>query len=274
MSDSKNISFVCSDCGGSNISRDALVTWSANTQKWVFDGEAIQDSMCCGDCGCETVIEAPYFGPVTSDVLADFEIVDWRVSEGEDLPIAHSAPYRFLIQQSPASKAVFFSLYPKVLDDLSTVIPLVGLAGCIEIGGGVPRISLGRDENDLPVHVECLDETSFFIHTDGGIKISNSSELVGLSDHVSVGQRFQVMQPGWLMEARSDIANKMFGDFDFKDLLVVDDGGWEIEGTHWKKKVFFENNDDGGDSLLGYFEMEFSDEGLVVLFMSGGLLNG
>ena len=70
------------------------------------------------------------------------------------------------------------------------------------------------------------------------------------------------------MEARSDIANKLFDSYDFGDLIVIDTGGWNIDDREWNQTVYFEN-DTGGDSIKGHFELEFGDMSTVVTHISG-----
>jgi ribosomal protein L37AE/L43A len=45
----QKVKFVCSDCGGDNVTRDATAKWDEATQEWVTVG--VQDAAICEDCG-------------------------------------------------------------------------------------------------------------------------------------------------------------------------------------------------------------------------------
>ncbi|MDA8652367.1 hypothetical protein N9L75_07345 [Porticoccaceae bacterium] len=210
--------------------------------------------------------------PCTSNVLADFIIQDWHVTQVGDGwigPKEHRDAYRFVIEQSPSTNQVYFRIYPKVMDELSDELTLNGLAGCIEIRNGKPAISLGTNENDLPVHVESDIIEGLHIHCDSGSEPAR--EQFKSFDHgISFDSHYyRCNDSSWLMEVRSDIANERFGYYDFGELLVVDDNGWEVEDAHWSKTVFFENPA-GGDSIKGHYELHFANDSIVVLSESSG----
>jgi hypothetical protein len=42
---------VCTECGGSDITVDATVSWNVDKQEW--DVDDVRDYNWCGDCDCE-----------------------------------------------------------------------------------------------------------------------------------------------------------------------------------------------------------------------------
>ncbi len=52
---SKMKTFVCSNCGGKNVLRDATAEWCDETQEWEM--VAVQDNAYCEDCQSETSLE-------------------------------------------------------------------------------------------------------------------------------------------------------------------------------------------------------------------------
>lgn len=205
--------------------------------------------------------------PCTSNVLADFTIQDYHITEvGDDWtgPKEHQDTYRFVIEQSPRTNQVYFRIYPKDMDKLSNELELNGLAGCIEIRNGKPAISVGTNENTLPVHIESDTIEGLHIHCDSGSEPTR--EQFESFDHGTSfdSHYYRCNDSSWLMEVRSDITNKRFEDFDFGEMLVVGHNGWEIEDTYWSKTVYFENPT-GGDSIKGHYELHFANDSIVVL---------
>jgi hypothetical protein len=49
------LDFVCRDCGGNNVTRDAWAEWDIEIQDWVL-GSAF-DYAFCHDCEAETTLE-------------------------------------------------------------------------------------------------------------------------------------------------------------------------------------------------------------------------
>lgn len=204
---------------------------------------------------------------IVSELIADFEIQDWHlveIGEGWSGPKEHRDNYRFIIQQSPTTNQIYFSVYPKAIDSLGDSLERNGLAGCIEIRNGKPAISLGINENALPVHIESNVFEGFYIHHDRG-----SEPVVAKFQSYDHGMQFdshyyECSDSGWLMEARSEIANRHFEKYDFGTLIVADDSGWEIEDTHWLKTVFFENPN-GGDTIRGSYDLTFGNDSIMVI---------
>lgn len=242
----------------------------------VFEGQGIEfagESLVDAD----TVVSQPEvfnrdeIKPSSSNVIADFEIQDWHLIEvGEDWtgPKEHRDKYRFVIEQSPRTHHVYFKVYPTSLDQLSNEVSLNGLSGVIEIRNGKPAISLGINEDDLPVHVESDIYQGLYVHKDSSAKSSYKPYFS--FDHGTCFEStyFECDDGSWLMEARSDIANKLFDSYNFGDLIVIDTGGWNIDDREWNQTVYFEN-DTGGDSIKGHFELEFGDMSTVVTHISG-----
>ncbi|MBS0502194.1 MAG: hypothetical protein JSS55_00020 [Proteobacteria bacterium] len=48
----KRVTFVCSMCGGNNVTRDAWARWDVKTQEWVLGD--LYDHADCQDCDGET----------------------------------------------------------------------------------------------------------------------------------------------------------------------------------------------------------------------------
>jgi hypothetical protein len=200
------------------------------------------------------------------NVIADFSIQDWHIDEVGNLwngPKEHRDTYRFVIEQSKNNGPIYFKLYPKHLDDLSTEISLNGLSGVIEIRNGKPGISIGINENDLPVHVESDIYQGLYIHSDNAA-IPTSKQFYSF-DH---GMNFDCAyykcgDDSWLMEARSEIANHLFESHDYGESLVTDTNGWRIADTDWVQRVYFENPN-GGDSIAGNFELTFGNNSTLV----------
>jgi len=236
-----------------------------------FPGESLVDA--------ETVLSQEHVfsrsektSPCTSNVLADFIIQDWRVTEVGDGwigPKEHRDAYRFVIEQSPSTNQVDFHIYPKVMDELSDELTLNGLAGFIEIRNGKPAISLGTNEKNRPVHVESDIIEGLHIHCDSGSGPTRGQFKSFDHDMSFDSHYYRCNDSSWLMEVRSEIANERFGYYDFGELLVVDDNGWEVEDAHWSKTVYFENPT-GGDSIKGHYGLHFANDSIVVLSESNG----
>ena len=242
----------------------------------VVEGQGIEfagDSLVDAD----TVVSQPEvfnrdeIEPCSSNVITDFQIQDWHLIEvgaGWTGPIEHRDKYRFVLEQSPESNRVYFKVYPSVLDGLSDEVPLNGLSGVIEIRNGKPALSLGLSENQLCLSVESDIYQGLYIHTDSFVHKSSASYFS--YDHgCNFDSTYYKCEDGsFLMEARSDIADKLFDSHDFGDRVVVDSNGWDIFDREWKRTVYFENNT-GGDSIKGLFELEFGDMSTVVTHISG-----
>lgn len=205
--------------------------------------------------------------PTASIVIADFEIQDWHlteVGEGWTGPKEHRDTYRFVIEQSPNTRQIFFRVYPKVLDGLADDLDRNGLSGRIEIRDGKPGISLGTSEWDSPVHIDSDIFTGLYIHCDPGsepaIKMFNSFDLGAEFE----SYYYPCNNSEWLIGVRSEIANKYFERHAFGEITVIDDFGWEAEDTYWSKLFNFENPQ-GGGSVEGCYKLVFAQDSIVVL---------
>lgn len=208
--------------------------------------------------------------PCTSSILADFNIQDWHITEMGDewaAPKEHRDTYRFLIEQSPSTGQIYFSVYPCLLDNLSNDIELNGLSGCIEIRNGKPAMSIGTNESSLPIHIESDICHGIHVHSDTGVDPVRS-EFISYDHDMTFKTHYYVFNTdSWIMKVRSELAEKTFSDYDFGSMNVVEDDGWKIDSDHWTKGVYFENTD-GGDSIKGHFELTFAANSTVVLFES------
>jgi hypothetical protein len=204
-----------------------------------------------------------------SKLLVDCEIQDWRVSEQVDLPLEQQDTFRFEITQVNQTKQVFFKLYSKNLDLIADTMPQIGLAGVIEVRNGRPAISIGVCEDNIGVHVESNGINGVFIHVDKGVDVTRGYWHSSSHNMDFEGLSYQISEEDWIGEARSDIANQIFDSHVFSDgRTVADTGGWEIDDCHFKKTVFFENPN--GDSIKGYFHMDFAPDSVQILSVREG----
>ena len=163
----------------------------------------------------------------TSVTVADFEIQDWHICEfGE---------------QSTNTKQVYFRIYSTSLENLNEDLTQNGLAGMIEIRNGKPGICLGADEGHLPLHIEWDIHKGLFIHYDNDNKVSNSTYQSFDHGMIFSGYHVDCMNEDWLSDARKDLAEKIFSEYDFGEQVIKDTGSWDIDNTEWKRSVFFEN---------------------------------
>lgn len=208
--------------------------------------------------------------PSTSNIIADFEIKDWHLTElGDewDGPVEHRDNYRFVIEQSPTTSQVYFKVYPKSLDALSNEVTLNGLSGVIEIRNGKPAISLGVNEDQLPIHVESDIYQGLHIHWDA-ITIEKKTLLYSFDHGMKFESSYFACDDGaWLMEARTEIADNVFADYDFEPLMVTDTDEWDIIDTDWSRTVYFDN-EHGGDCIKGKFDVIFGENSTVVASIS------
>jgi hypothetical protein len=212
---------------------------------------------------------------LTSNMLADFQIKDWHLTEiGENWtgPKAHRDTYRFVIEQSPTTQQIYFKVYSVSIDHINPEVTQNGLAGVIEIRNGKPALSMGIHEGELPIHVESDINKGLFLHTDNHrnpVRSTYASYDHGLSFEALY---FQCDDGSWLLEARSEMANAVFESYVFRELIVCETDGWEIAGSFWQRHVYFEKPT-GGDSIKGRFEVTFEDESIVVRVVVAGLLD-
>jgi hypothetical protein len=195
--------------------------------------------------------------PIVSTVLADFEIQDWQ----EDAVIKDK--FRFVIEQAPNTKQVYFRVYPSVIDELSTEVEIRGLCGAIEIQNGNPAISIGTDEFDLPIHMISDIYKGLYLYVDGDVKQGNK-RFESLDKKVSVDSTFfELDSRNELSNARREIADKAFMDYDFDEDIIKDTGGWECSDGRWDRTVFFEGQDDE-PSRKGQFSVMFYKNTLLI----------
>jgi hypothetical protein len=207
---------------------------------------------------------------LTSSIIADFEIQDWKIKEGVDLPAEHKEVYRCVIEQSVSTSQVYFRLYPKVLDVCSDDLALNGFSGVLEVRNGKPAMSIGVNEDNICVHIESDAHSGVYVHTDQDVPPQPLSWHSASHDINFPALYYRCDQGAWLMEARSEIANKVFEGYQFQhDLLVSDTGGWSIEDGYWKQVCYFDNPT-GGDTIKGYVELNFAKDSTMVLSMSDG----
>lgn len=229
-----------------------------------FSGESLVDS--------ETILEQEdvfnsdvEIKPVTSTVLADFDIQDWRLSAGDPLLVIDASmkeTYRFVIEQSPTSSHIFFTVYSKSYDDVCLSEPYNGLSGVIEIRNGRPAISIGLNADDLALHVESDIARGLYLHTDGNVR--SYPKLFKSDSHGRdfPAQYYECEVDGWLTCARNEVANHTFENYDMGDLMVTDTSGWSYTDGEWEKTVYFEHTN--GSSLTGTFKIVFAEKSAIV----------
>ncbi len=201
-----------------------------------------------------------------STVVLDTVIKDWRLSESEDIshvPIKDRCEYALRIEKDMPAEKVWVSVYNKAFDNHGDAIYKSGLHCSIEIRDGVPALSVGISPDENVIHV--LSNTSNELAV---IPEQNDSKPTWLPvDFIEakhLGYCFPVDDYEVLMEARSELANECFGNFDFGEKLVVDDSGWEIDDSVWQKSVFFED-EQGSNPSNGKFELTFTENGTHII---------
>jgi len=183
-------------------------------------------------------------------------IKDWRISEVENVEHSDADEYELIIEQSH-SGAIFINLYPRSVDipENNEFCPQ-GLACIIEIRSGKPAISLGINENDLPLHFESDVHKGLYLHSDDLID-TRSTQFHSKSHGMAFDATyFPIGEDNWLEGTRFAIAEHAFAIHDFDGLVVSNSEGWVITGDFYKKTVCFDNPD-GDTPLTGYFEIQF-----------------
>jgi hypothetical protein len=219
----------------------------------------------------DTVIESPliFNTPSTqceypSNVIADFYIQDWRVSEQseEDILNEHKDVYHFVIEQSEPTKQVFFKVYPKSLEGLDGDITQNGLSGVIEIRNGKPAISLGLCEDELAVHIESDLANGLYVHPES-FATPIAKKFYSYSHDLAFDSAFYpCAESQWIVEAQKHVADGILANYDFGDLVVSDTGNWATDNGTWSSVVFFDN--EGEDSLKGSIEIVFGEASVGV----------
>jgi hypothetical protein len=204
------------------------------------------------------------------EILADFEIQDWKIGCESDVPREHQDIYRFVVQKSARQNQVHFQLYSKELDGVSDEVTLNGLSGLIEVRNGKPAMSIGLEENNLCIHLESDIYSGVHIHADSSVSPystvwkSHSHGMYFPTLYSSCADEF------WLLRARTAIADKFFQNYDLPDKLVIaESNGWQIAGDCWKQCVFFECPA-GGDTIKGLVEINFAENSTVIAYSSVG----
>ena len=59
----KRVTFVCRNCGSTNVASDAIAQWSVAKQEWAVGGH--YDSGECLDCHCEASFAEVELAPVS-----------------------------------------------------------------------------------------------------------------------------------------------------------------------------------------------------------------
>ncbi len=209
--------------------------------------------------------------PTPNTLLADVEIRDERIAEGIELPGEHKDTYRLVIEKTPTDHQVRFRVYSKSLDPVSSIIAQHGLTGHIGIQDGKPALSLGVSEGNLSVHVRSDVQRGLFIYHDIGSTPYYLSMPINQNEPEVSGSYYPCDSSYWLFDARSELANRAFEQHKFNHgRLIVDNDGWKIDEDHWMIPVYFVNPNDG-DSLRGFFKMQFAIDSTFVLSVTDGL---
>jgi hypothetical protein len=202
-------------------------------------------------------------------ILADFDIVDWRILHRMDVPAEHECVYRCVIEQSKTTNQVYFKLYPKVLDSLNSSITLNGLSGVIDVQNGMPTISIGLEENENFISIQSDIHKGLYVSTENNIyPVQVSRESSGNRDNTS-SYYYCGGDPSWLGQARAEKAEIVFQRYDFPhDMPMAESSGWEIDGDQWKKTCFFDNPS-AGDSIKGYLSLTFAPNSIHLTDVTG-----
>jgi hypothetical protein len=228
-----------------------------------FPGESVVDG--------ETIINSPDVynngddrTNLTSKVLADFDIKDWRVSEDQEESMLkeHLEIYRFVIEQSQTSNAIFFKVYPKSLVGIDQNVTQNGISGVIEIRNGKPGMSLGLSEDDVILHIDSDVSTGLHVHHDRFAQPDNSVFYSHSHDLNFESLYYHTGDETWLNNAQKSMVEKIFSEFDFGELVVSETGNWCNDDNNWSLVIFFEN--DGGDSLAGKMTVTFYADSIFV----------
>lgn len=174
--------------------------------------------------------------------LLNTTITDWRLSEGhtsDDLLPEHRGEYSLKMEMNIRSKQVFFSVYNKAFNKHGAAAYPMGLNGLIEIRNGVPAISIGITPDENIIHVLSNNSNELAVIKESE-SMASTLTPVDFSTHKDVGLVFSVDNNEALHEARLILADDTFSNYDFGDVDVKDDNGWEVDDNRWSKVVFLE----------------------------------
>lgn len=202
----------------------------------------------------------------STTILLDAVICDWQLTAGEDtaayVPEENKCQYSLRIEKDTPADKIWISVYNKASDEHGDKIHKSGLHCSIEIRDGVPALSAGISPDENVVHI--LSNTSNKLAVIPEYEDRGTWTPVDFTEAKHIGYCFDMDDYGSLMEARSELANKAFEQFDFGERVVIDDSGWDIKNNLWQKVVFFENQSEG-DSLKGIFELIFTENGTHIV---------
>lgn len=196
---------------------------------------------------------APGFAPLTSEVIADFEIQDWEISEELDCPLSNRDTYQFLIERLSSTGQVYFSIYPKSLN--GSDIEQRGLAGVIEVRKGKPGMSLGLCGDDLALQIDSDVHSGFYLRSDPSLKIYTEAYQ---SQHPAT--YYELAAPGWLHEARAAIAESTFQRHLQSTNSSGEGSGWELWGETWQRSIT-----PGDETLRSNFSITFGEGSACVV---------
>ncbi|TNC80807.1 MAG: hypothetical protein C9356_11835 [Oleiphilus sp.] len=232
-----------------------------------FPGESLVDP--------ETILEQPDVFDCAAEpnvrstrLLADFVIKDWHSYQAEEWsgPDEHRDEYRCVLEQSAATKQVYFQLYSSALDSLSTDVSRNGLCGVIEIRNGKPAISLGLDEHALSVHIDSDIANGLYVRHDSAVTTEKKG-FYSFDHEMLFGATYYACSKGsWLQQARDALAEACFAGHTFESAVEASDG-WQISGNTYLRNVYLENPL-GGDSVKTQFEVIFGDASTVICRVS------
>lgn len=229
-----------------------------------------------GNCVAEAkcIIDEPqcYGGeesllPHKAPIIADFNMRDWRLVAGDSLngiSIDQTDIYRVLIEQDVNLNRVFFKVYSTTFDDVRLTEPLNGLSGVIEVRNGKPAISLGLEENNLPLHIESDIISGLYVHSDNNIDVSNR-EFFSTSHRIPFeSTHYELAESSWIMAARSEIANSLFESAELSEGNLIDTGSWFCDDTDWALSFYVEGDSDGESKRYEY-RVKFANESTIVI---------
>jgi hypothetical protein len=135
-----------------------------------------------------------------------------------------------------------------------------------------PKIAHPMDTNAM----DCI-ESIVLAHFCAGIDVSSPAYLEGIETAIdSYANNAKDFENSFelkscddkdLLKARKKIAEETFAHYDFGDLIVADDSGWEINNNDWSKVVFLDS-EKIDDSISGVFELTFADASTIPVLIS------
>lgn len=218
--------------------------------------------------GIETACSAISDRYEDCDEVAQFQMRDWRLSEGyspEDLPPQDLCTYTMKISRSSTTGAIYFSLFNAEFDgnnNLRQLIYPTGLHGVIEVRDGLPAMSVGvtPDTNDIHVISNTSNKLAIIKEQDSTPHEWRPVEFIAARH---VGMVLEVDDDESLNEARTTMAEITFATYDFGERIVKESSGWAVDGSTWKKTVFFEDYSDG-DSMKRELTVNFKEDSAYI----------